>query len=359
MGRIAFYAPMKSPHHMVPSGDREIARNLMQLLTKDAFSPVLVSEFRSMEKSGDPEKQAQLIAEAELEAAALIVRGRSEAWRAWVTYHSYYKAPDLIGPIVAKALGVPYLIVEATLASKRLGGHWDIFERKAIAACEAADAIFHFTERDAVALRATLQDKKLVRLPPFLPMESLPAVSEPGGSTVLMAGMMRAGDKLASYRIAAEALAHMEHSPWTLEIAGDGHMRSEVASLMAPFGSRVHFLGQLDTQGMAAAYGRAKAFLWPGVNEAFGMVYLEAQAHGVPVVAEDRPGVNEVVDPSGLVAQGASAKIAGALSCLLTDQASHIQRSRAARVLVQGTHLLPAAKETVWRVLRPMMKERS
>jgi glycosyltransferase involved in cell wall biosynthesis len=89
------------------------------------------------------------------------------------------------------------------------------------------------------------------------------------------------------------------------------------------------------------------------------MVYLEAQAHGVPVVAEDRPGVNEVVDPSGLVAQGAPEKMSGALSRLLTDEAYHIQRSRAARVLVQDTHLLSAAKETVWRVLRPMMKERS
>ncbi|MBO9395519.1 glycosyltransferase family 4 protein [Shimia sp. R9_2] len=359
MGRIAFYAPLKSPNHTVPSGEREIARNLMRVLSTDDAQPVLASELRSLDKQGSTAHQAQLIQQAQGEAETLIARGCREGWQAWVTYHNYYKAPDLLGPTVSKALGIPYLLVEATLASKRLGGPWDTFERRALAACEAADAIFNFTERDAMALRAALGVEKLVGLSPFLAMETLPEPASAQTQNVFMAGMMRAGDKLSSYQIAAEALRHMGNAPWQLEIAGDGPMRSEVAKMMAPFGDRVRFLGALDAAGMAAAYGRARVFFWPGVNEAFGMVYLEAQAHGVPVAAEDRAGVNEVVEAGGLIAQGAPDQLAKALGRVLSDVAHHRLRSEAARTLVQSRHLLPAARKTIWGALHPLMKERS
>lgn len=360
MGRIAFYAPLKSPNHPVPSGERELARNLMQALTLDGVAPILASEFRSFDKHGDTSKQAALLAEATQEAQRLIARGRTEGWRAWLTYHSYYKAPDLLGPTVAQALGIPYLLVEATLASKRLGGPWDAFERKAMEGCKAADVVFCFTERDAVALRAHLEPTQIKSLPPFLPMETLPEQSAPVAPTILMVAMMRAGDKLASFRIAAETLLYMPvDTPWHVEIAGDGPKRDEVTKLMAPFGKRVRFLGQLDREEIAQAYTRASVFLWPGVNEAFGVVYLEAQARGIPVVAEDRPGVNEVVETGGLVPPEHPQALAQQLSRLLGDAEHHKARSGAARTFIEACHLLPAARDRIWGALHPLMKERS
>src|SRR4051812_22263565 len=44
---IAFYAPLKSPHHPVPSGDRLMARQLMAALTLAGHSVTVASEFRS------------------------------------------------------------------------------------------------------------------------------------------------------------------------------------------------------------------------------------------------------------------------------------------------------------------------
>lgn len=334
-----------------------MARNLLQLLTNDGVAPTLVSELRSFDKRGDAAVQADLMAQAEAELPALIARGSAEGWALWATYHSYYKAPDLLGPSVSAALGIPYVSFEATRANKRLGGPWDAFEHKAQAACEAADVLFHFTERDAVALRDHLKDgQQLVHLPPFLAQETLPEPVQPETPTILVAGMMRKGDKLASYRIISESLRHLT-GDWQVEIAGDGPCHEEVATLMAPYEDRVRFLGQLDAAEMARAYGRARVFLWPGVNEAFGMVYLEAQAHGVPVVAQERPGVRDVVAADGLIADPAPEALAPAVLRVLNDDETHRQRAQSARDLVQAHHLLTAARRTVWDELNPLMKE--
>ena len=40
----------------------------------------------------------------------------------WLTYHLYYKAPDWLGPAVRAALGIPYVVAEASVAPKRAGG---------------------------------------------------------------------------------------------------------------------------------------------------------------------------------------------------------------------------------------------
>src|SRR5258708_24281091 len=42
----------------------------------------------------------------------------------WFTYHLYYKAPDWLGPAVSEALGIPYVIAEASYAPKRAHGPW-------------------------------------------------------------------------------------------------------------------------------------------------------------------------------------------------------------------------------------------
>jgi glycosyltransferase involved in cell wall biosynthesis len=357
MGPIAFYAPLKSPYHPVPSGERQMARNLMQLLTREGDAPILVSELRSFDKRGDAAVQADLIAQAEAEIPALIAQGRAEGWTLWATYHSYYKAPDLLGPSVSVALGIPYVSFEATRANKRLGGPWDAFEQKAQVACDAADALFHFTERDAVALQDHLkQGQQLIHLPPFLAQAVLPVPAQPQAPIILVAGMMRKGDKLASYRIISEALRHLT-GDWQVEIAGDGPCHEEVATLMTPYGDRVRFLGQLNAAEMALAYARARVFFWPGVNEAFGMVYLEAQAHGVPVVAQERPGVQDVVAAEGLIADPAPEALAVAVMSVLNDDETYRTRAQSARDLVQAHYLLTAARQTVWDVLNPLMKE--
>ena len=350
--KLAFYAPLKPPDHPVPSGERTMARSLMAAFEHAGATLTLASTLRSRDGKGDAAVQADLIAQAEAGIPQIIAAGRAANWQAWVTYHSYYKAPDLIGPAAARALGIPYLLIEATRARKRLTGPWARFAQIAEAACDAADVICYLTTRDGEALhRDAPQGQVLTRLSPFLNRLDLPPQAT-GDGPMLSVGMMRHGDKLASYGIIAEALAALPRSDWQLQIAGDGPARAKVDTLMAPFGDRVRFLGALDAPALAAAYQNASLLLWPGVNEAFGMTYLEAQACGLPVVAQDRPGVCDVLAPAPYPAVDAGpAALAARITTLLGNTTARHAAGDAARAHIAAHHLLGAASATLRETL--------
>lgn len=364
--RIAFYAPMKAPTHPTPSGDRAMAQNLMELLQLGGAEVILASELRLYDKLGDPAHQQLLQRRAADEVSRLVEE--LPPVDAWVTYHNYYKAPDLLGPAVAEARGIPYVQIESTRAKKRLKGPWAAFAQAAHEAADQAAVIFYLTDQDRQTLeRDRAGDQQLVHLRPFLPQDVLPparAESDVAGRTLLAAGMMRPGDKLASYALIAETLRHLEKTEragdWQLLIAGDGPARTEVDALMAPFGDRVRFLGQLGPEAMTDAYRAADLFLWPGVNEAFGMVYLEAQSHGLPVVAQDRPGLRDVLLPGDYPAPDAGARaLAARVVHLLADASERKDLGRRARDHIARHHLRPAASTTLWSALEPLFREHS
>ena len=60
--RIAFYAPLKSPDHPVPSGDRRVAQLFFAALRVAGHDAFLASRFRSYEGRGDLLDQARLAA---------------------------------------------------------------------------------------------------------------------------------------------------------------------------------------------------------------------------------------------------------------------------------------------------------
>ena len=346
--KLAFYAPLKSPDHPVPSGDRAMARAVMAALEQAGATVNLASTLRSRDGAGDISTQREIQGQAAAEQKRLRVLGQDAGWQAWVTYHNYYKAPDLIGPAIARELEIPYLQIESTRAQKRLDGPWHDFAVAAEAACDAAAVIFHLTERDAFALRRDApKGQHLVHLHPFLSRIDLPATSTSDGP-MLSVGMMRAGDKLASYRLIAETLSLLPSHNWQLIIAGDGQMRAEVEQLMAPFGQAVTFLGELDQSALAEAYATSALLFWPGVNEAFGLSYLEAQSHGLPVVAQNRPGVCDVLAPGEYPEVAAGPKgMAVILARLLSEKGERRALGQTARSHVKTHHLLPAAAKTL------------
>ena len=319
-----------------------MARGVMNALS-EIGAVDLVSELRSRDGAGDAALQADLITQAEAEVDRLIHKG---GWDAWVTYHNYYKAPDLVGPAVCAALDIPYHLIEASRAKKRLNGPWGAFAKRAEAACDAARVIYYFTEHDHFALqRDKPVGQHLEHLKPFLDQDELPAVSDQKVSKSLLAvGMFRHGDKLRSYTNLAAALHHVTTPDWTLDIVGSGDAEDAVRALFAPFGDKVSFLGKLPAEEVAQQMQKAEIFVWPGVNEAFGMVYLEAQANGTPVVAEDRPGVRDVVGPaSTLTAQDDARAFAVAIDATLAkprDLSAH-------RDFISNAHLRGSAVGTM------------
>jgi glycosyltransferase involved in cell wall biosynthesis len=281
-----------------------MARLLMKALERAGFPSHLATEIRTFDKHGDRQIQEHLKQQSLAEASRLVAHYQAlpEDRRPglWFTYHVYYKAPDWIGPRVSKALNIPYVIAEGSRAAKRAQGPWALGHEGAEAALDQADAVFVMTAKDRISLeRSRPSHQILVDLPPFMDAEEWPEPSSPRGPGIprlLTVAMMREGDKLASYRILANALERILHLPWSLDIVGDGEARPEIERLFSPFGNRVRFHGQIENRSdLAALYQEADLLVWPAVNEAYGMVLLEAQHFGCAVVAGNFGGVASVV----------------------------------------------------------------
>jgi glycosyltransferase involved in cell wall biosynthesis len=365
---VAFYAPLKSPHHPSPSGDRTMGRLLMRALAAGGFAPVLASTLRTFDKAGDFAVQERLRAESLADADRLMAEYKRlpsrERPRLWFTYHVHYKAPDWIGPRVAAAMGIPYVIAEGSRAGKRASGPWDLGHRGAEAALDHADAVFVMTEADGEALaRARPAAQRLVPLPPFIDVDgwapTLDARRGNEGVRFLTVAMMRRGDKLASYRILAQALDRLSGSEWSLDIVGDGEARRQVEALFSSFGARVRFHGRIDEPaGLAKLYAQADVFLWPAVNEAYGLVFLEAQACGCPVVAGAYGGVSSVVrdgETGLLTAPGDVAAFAAAAGAFIADRPRRDALGSSARRFVAEQRGLPQAAETLRSALAALL----
>ena len=366
--KVAFYAPMKAPTHAAPSGDRRMARNLWRAIELAGHTPWLASEFRSFEGRGDAARQAALEAEGQRIAEDLIAARTAdeEPPGLWFTYHLYHKAPDWLGPAVSAALGIPYVVAEASFARKQTGG---LFARGLAASAQAiarADAILSITPEDEEGIRQLLPDPaRLLRLRPFLdtaPFEALDRAAarrklaarlglDTGRPWLLAVGMMRPGDKLASYRLLGRALSLIAAPPWQLIVVGDGDARNHVEEALAPIGEgRVFYAGAAGEDALLSYYVASDLFVWPAYNEAYGMAMLEAQAAGLPVVAGRWRGVPEIVrhnETGRLVEPGDDVAFAEAVVELMTAPEERARASRAAQENVRAHHAMQSAAETL------------
>jgi glycosyltransferase involved in cell wall biosynthesis len=91
---------------------------------------------------------------------------------------------------------------------------------------------------------------------------------------------------------AAIEAAHLAGVP--LKIVGDGPERARLTALARRTGADVEWLGRVSDEDVRDAYRGAAAVILPG-EEDFGIVPVEAQACGRPVVALGRGGARETV----------------------------------------------------------------
>ena len=99
--------------------------------------------------------------------------------------------------------------------------------------------------------------------------------------------------RLVGYKRADLAVRACSQSERRLLVVGGGPEESRLKSLAAPC---VEFMGRQPDDRLAELYARCRALIFPA-EEDFGLVPVEAQASGRPVVAYGRGGAVETVLP--------------------------------------------------------------
>ena len=363
--RVAFHAPLKPADHPVASGDRRMARALLMLLGDLGHEVTIASRLRTYDRFGDPRRQARLVALGRRLASRAVDRLRRLGGAdLWLTYHCYHKAPDLIGPTVSRALALPYLIVEPSLAPRRAEGPWATAYRAALEALRRADLLLPMTSVDAETLGRAIDPPPRLRLfPPFLdaaPYCRAHALRDhhraelvsrhgldPAQPWLLAVAMMRTDVKRLSYLALADALACLHDRPWQLLVVGDGAARPELERRFARLGAgRCRLLGALDETALPVCYAAADLLVWPALGEAYGMALLEAQAAGLPVLAGREGGVADIVvdGETGRLVAGRNARaFAAAVAALLEDEPRRRAMGTAAAAHVRARHDRPVA----------------
>ncbi len=315
--KIAYYMPFKPMGHRHPSGDLVIGTELYDYLRNRRHAIELVSKLRCRWIYYRPLDLLRLPGEIR----RIVEHCRTTRPDLWLSYHSYYKAPDLLGPWCSRKLGLPYVIFQGIYSTKRrrrlttLPGF--LLNRKALL---AADHVFTNKKRDHANLRRLLPDHRLSYIAPGLRPQFFEFTGEwreelrrrwriEDETVIMTAAMMRPGVKTAGIVRVMESCAELLRGGLRLRliIAGDGVCRPQLekkaAELLLP-PDKVLFAGQIRREEMARYYSAADIFAFPGFEESLGMVYLEAQSCRLPVVAcGDWGGGEAVVDgETGLLA---------------------------------------------------------
>ncbi len=123
-----------------------------------------------------------------------------------------------------------------------------------------------------------------------------------------------------------------------LAVVGQEYQHSKRWAMRRCKGLPVTFFGGLSPEELHREIRKSDLVVLPSHTEAFGIVLLEAQALGVPVVGSDVGGIPETMDvgKSGLVAPAGDAEaIAGVLEELLTNPGRRQEMGHCGKVWVR------------------------
>jgi glycosyltransferase involved in cell wall biosynthesis len=370
--RVCFYAPFKPLDHPDPSGDQGIASDLYRFLERQGHDLEIASRLRSRWIFWKPWQLYRVC----LERRRLMRHVSEGRFDLWLTYHTYYKGPDVIGPAVCQKSDIPYVIFQGIYSTKRrkklktrVGF---ALNRKALL---AARHVFTNKKLDLVNLKRLLPEDRISYIPPgifpeefaFDPSarEELRRLWQVSDEPVLLsAAMFRADVKTRSlaWTIRACGELHRQGRHFRLVIAGDGPERATLEALARrQLPGKVHFSGKMPREKMRLFYSAGDIFVFPGIGESLGMVFLEAQACGLPVVAFDNLGVPEVVEDrttGWLCPVEQLQPYVAAIDRLLTNRELRTRMGNAARRYVRERHDLNTNYRQVEKVFRQVAAER-
>lgn len=227
---------------------------------------------------------------------------------------------------ISKALGVPTVLY---VYGNEIGASPAI-ARFAMRRSSAIIAISRYTR--SLALGAGADEARLHVIPPGV--DWAPHADKPRHERPTVITVARLEERYKGHDMMIRALplirARVPDVQWL--VIGDGPLRDQIIDLAEANGvtESVTFLGSVADGDRNAWLDRAHVFAMPSrlpagraAGEGFGIVYLEAGVHGLPVVAGNVGGATDaVVDgiTGRLVDPTSSVAVADAISDMLLDQ---------------------------------------
>jgi colanic acid/amylovoran biosynthesis glycosyltransferase len=213
-------------------------------------------------------------------------------------------------PLILHLWGGAELMTDANLRSKWyewpfLAHRRSLWKRASAFLCCSAYV------RDRAAKAGFPQDKLLVHYAgldckAFTPKLTL---AEKDPELVLFVGRL-VEYKGCDYLLRAMQIVQRQRPAAHLVVIGDGTARGDLEQLAKSLRIKCQFLGEMKSPGLRTWLEKARVFCGPSVtmadgqSEAFGVVFLEAQSMGVPVVSFRHGGIPETMSEgvTGLLA---------------------------------------------------------
>jgi glycosyltransferase involved in cell wall biosynthesis len=139
---------------------------------------------------------------------------------------------------------------------------------------------------------------------------------------------------------------------WIVGSTGKGDYPEQLHAQVAQSDLVVRFFGDVKDDELDVIYDRADIFAMTSIDhghsvEGFGLVYLEAAAHGLPVVGHEVGGVGEAVvngETGLLVPPDRPAQLSAAFERLIADPALRKRMGDAGRTWAQRSHWAKSAE---------------
>lgn len=233
--------------------------------------------------------------------------------------------------LIARRLGIPYVVTvhgnDVTEAPRRPGFMGYLYRRSVARVLRGAAhviAVSDFTKAQAVALGASEPNCSVAHVGIPVPDR----VDRKPGYDVVFVGRLVPVKGVEHLLRAVASAERNGNRKISVGIAGDGPERDKLVLLAQQLDVQADFLGMLDGPAIHTLLAGAKVFVGPSVTtpthqtEGFGLVFLEAAAHGLPVASYRSGGIPEAVQDgiTGLLApEGDLTHLAANISALLED----------------------------------------
>ncbi|MGC1416859.1 MAG: glycosyltransferase family 4 protein [Candidatus Acidiferrum sp.] len=181
----------------------------------------------------------------------------------------------------------------------------------------------------------------------------------PEGRVILTVGRWLANERYKGMDTLITALPRLLTRWPELQLlaVGDGDDRAWLEDLAEQNGvnRHVHFLSGVSHEELRACYEACEMFALPSRGEGFGLVYLEAMAHGKPVIGGAHGGAPEVIEDGVtgyLVPHGDAPQLATSIETLLSDPAMAQKMGARGRQRVEREFRFSIFAKSLKKILR-------